>query len=162
MKIAYVNGYNISNYKGTKHIFLSKALNEDIKLVEYRYKDNNIKEIDNKIKDMDLVIASSTGAYLARHICYKYNIPLISLNPVIDLKTTFSKIGVEVPNIKDGINLSLQELILLNEDDELIDYRLTKDLFYTQTVVFKEGTHRFYNLEETVPYIKEFMDRLFI
>jgi len=163
MKIAYINGYNPNKiYKGTKHIELSNYLNNKVDLIEYKYYDNNLEEIEEKAKDYDLIIASSTGAYLARNICYKHNILLVSLNPVIDLEHTFKKLNVPKPNIPNGIDKSLKELILVNKDDELIHYKNTLDLFGTRVKVLDKGTHRFYNLEEGSKYIKEFIDTLLI
>jgi len=135
MNIVYINGYSEGTYTGTKYKTLSTLLNEKITLVEYKYKDNNIKEIEEKIKNADLVIASSTGAYLARNICYKHNLPLIALNPVINLEETFNKIGVDVPKIPNGNNKNLRELILVSEDDELINPLKTLEKFKTQTIL---------------------------
>ena len=155
--IFYINGYR-ANGESSKHIKLTQLLNMEVKLAKYIYKENNIEEIRETVKDADLIIASSTGAYLARDICYGYNIPLISLNPVIDLQETFSKIGVKAPNIKNGNSKNLLELIICTKDDELIDYKKTLELFKDKRVtLIKNGGHRMIYLEPIKDDILDFI-----
>jgi len=161
-KIYYINGYNESVYTGTKYKELSKLLNEDIVLAEYKYNENNLSEIEEKVKNADVIIASSTGAYLARNICYKHNIPLISLNPVIDLEKTFNDMNVEVPNIENGDDKNLKELILVTKDDELIPYMNTIKKYPLKSVIIEEGGHKFEKVNLAIPYINTFLNSLFI
>ena len=51
-------------------------------------------------------------------------------------------------------------MILLNKDDELLDYRRTFEIFsnHAQIVLFEKGGHRFSNLEDTEQHIKEFIN----
>ena len=148
MKIYYINGYNGENSNKPK--ILENMLNTEIKHIVYDYSKNNIKEIEELSKDADLIIASSTGAYIARTICFNHNIPLVSLNPVIDLDKTFKKLNVKTPNIpRLPDNYLLSEIVFVTEDDELIDHRETFLKFPTRTKIYP-GTHRF----ETLNLIK--------
>jgi len=130
MKILYINGYKGSN---SKVQVLEKIIgtNIDFELVDYD-KDFNYDKIEERSKYYDIIIGSSTGAYVARNICEKYNIPLISINPVIDIKETFNKLNANIPNIPIPKFESLEELIILGNNDELIDYNKTKEKMQKQ------------------------------
>ena len=155
MKIYYINGYKGNN--SSKPKILSNILNKDINHVVYDYDKNNIEEIYEKVKDADLIIGSSTGAYLIRDFCFDNSVPLISINPVINIKETFNKIGVPVPEIPEhNFRKNIQELVLVTEDDELINYKDTiKKLNNVKS--FKDGGHRFKNLERVKNDILEFI-----
>jgi len=159
MKILYINGYN-----GTKNksIILSKILNAnvDCKLIDY---DNfEYKEFEIFAKNYDLIIGSSTGAYLGRVICEKFNIPLISINPVINLEKTFKKLNAKVPNIPKVEFLCLEELVLLGINDDLIDpYKTKEKLKNHSKIIFKDADHKFSNLEDCENEIIEFIKYLF-
>lgn len=89
MKILYINGYQGSNKKAK---ILEKMLNFNIDFLYVDYdKEIDYKSLEEQAKDYDLIIGSSTGSYLGRSICERNNIPLISLNPVINLEETFDK-----------------------------------------------------------------------
>jgi len=155
MKIYYINGYKGNNSNKPK--ILSDILNEDINHVVYDYDKNNLKEIYEKVKDADLIIGSSTGAYLIRDFCFNNSVPLISINPVINIKETFNKIGVPVPEIPEhNFRKNIQELVLVTEDDELIDYKDTIKLL-NNVKSFEDGGHRFKNLERVKDDILEFI-----
>ncbi len=162
MKIYYINGYDGENSIKPKQ--LSQILETEVQHIIYNYKENNILEIANKCKDADLIIASSTGAYIARKICFDNTIPLISLNPVTNLEETFKKLGIPKPKIEElPKNYSLCELILINKDDELIDYKTTSAQFPNKSKVFETGGHRFENIldEDVKEAIKDFLKYIF-
>ena len=162
MKIAYIGGYKGTGHKAEK---LSKMLNIDIKPVILDYDifdDKKYKEIENEVKDSDVIIGSSTGSYLARSICEKHNIALISLNPVICIRDTFKKLGVTPPKIKKPKFSLLDEIIFLNKDDEIINYEQTLNKFSNQCVVFEKGGHQFSNVEMLKDYILDFIKFLYI
>lgn len=167
MKIVYINGYK--GETSSKVNTLEKMLGETITRGIYIYSNNeedtdaNIKHIKEVCADADLIIGSSTGAYIARHIAHYYNLPLISLNPVIDLEETFNKIGVKAPSLlkyRLDDNYLLEELVLLNKDDELIDYKPTVELRHNCRV-YEKGGHRFENLTETKEEMLDFIRRIF-
>jgi len=157
MNIIYINGYK--GEKSSKAKKLSKLLHLDIEHVVYNFDKNNIDEITEKSKKADIIIGSSTGAFIGRIIAEKYDIPLISLNPVVDLEKTFRKIGVPVPDIPSPIYARIGQLNLVNKDDDLIDYTETVSTF-PNCKIYEKGGHRFSNLEETKEDILNFIKTL--
>jgi uncharacterized protein with ATP-grasp and redox domains len=91
MKIGYINGVSLTPTKSSKIKKLEKILGTPIDWIKYEYLKDNSKEVQERIKEYDLIISSSTGSHIARLGCYNFNVPLISINPVIDLKKTFRK-----------------------------------------------------------------------
>ncbi len=170
LKIAYINGYKGEN--SNKPSILSELLgiNIDHIKIEYnsKYLGDILKDVETSIetKKYDLIIASSTGAYLARYYCDKYNIPLVSINPIIDLNVLY-KIAEEKEIVKIISNFvhktntaetaetteteHLVEVILINEDDELISSNKTVEFCENNNIMYKlykNGGHRFTNLSD--------------
>ena len=160
MKVYYINGH--MGDQSNKPQKLEKMLDMKITHIKFIYGVTSFESIEEQCKDADILIGSSTGAYIARVIAEKYNISLISLNPVLAIKETFEKIGVPPPNIPKPKWDHLSELVLINEDDELIDSLETEKIFYSQCKVYKQGGHRFENLEETKDDILSFIKFLYI
>jgi len=140
---------------------LSEYLGREVKFIPIDYtKNNNYEELSTILQDADFIIASSTGAVFGRYVAHKYNISLISLNPVISIEKTFTKMGVPVPLIPDS-DAVLSEIVFINKDDGLINYRDTLKKYKKRAVVFNVGGHGFFNLIETIPPMKKFMKENF-
>ena len=161
MKIAYINGYNGENSNKAKilkekynatHIVLKNTINID----------EVCKELD-KIKP-DIVVASSTGCYVADRCKYN-NAIFIYLNPLIDIKF-LEKLGADISHINPTPSYKKNRIILLNEDDELLDYKKAKEYYKDDNVyIFKKGKHKFENMDDLFkildnPYLYN-LDRLF-
>lgn len=158
MKIVYINGYR--GTQSNKPSILSQELSYDIKFIQVDYDNLNNKiyaKIEENIKDIDIVISSSTGSYLARKICEDYSKILVSYNPVIDIETTFQRLDAQVPKLPIPKFSSLNELIFVNEDDALIDYKNTLEKFKEKVKVFKVGGHRFKNIKETISILENYL-----
>ena len=162
LKIFYVNGYGGEN--SNKPEVLSKMLNT--KVTHFKVDYNKLETLNlSELKSANLIIASSTGSYLARKVCEDNNIPLVSVNPIINenvLKTTFKKLNADVPKIDVPRGLLLDEIIFVTADDELIDYQKAKLSKSDNIVVFNKGGHRFLNMERIQPKLLEFMKFLYI
>jgi len=162
-KIVFLNGYGGENSK--KPEILSTLLNLDIEFIPVNYDkmdDKMYEDIVNRTKDADIIIGSSTGSYLGRKICEEYNISLISFNPVIDIEETFKRMNIIPPKLPKPSFYLLCEVIFVNDDDELIDYQQTMKKIPNQVKVFNGGGHRFTNIEQSIPYVKEFIRSLWI
>lgn len=166
MKILYINGYKGSCKKAK---ILSEFLGPvDCDIIDY---DNfDFEKVYEKAKNYDLIISSSTGSYLGRCISEKNNIPLISMNPVIDLEDTFRKLNANPPNPPNPPKIPkpnfdcIEELVLLNKNDELIDYKKTIERLKNQSeiIVYDKGTHRFENIKDVKDDILNFIKFLYI
>ena len=167
MKIVYINGFGGENSNKPK--VLSNMFDCDVYHLKLKF-DNGTINTDYldcyfEDNDVDLIVGSSTGAYIARYYADKFNTPLISINPVIDYKKTFDRIGYTLEleeKFQNLNNLSLSNLILLNEDDELIDYKDTLEELKGYFKVYPKGGHRFENLLDTKKDIYDFLKYLFI
>lgn len=160
MKICYINGYQ--GEQSSKPKYLGNLLGLDIHQIKL-YVENgsiNLLDIEEQIKDQDLIISSSTGSYISRYFSFKYNIPVIMLNPVLDFIETFKKINVpcDIPAEFHGSFL-LEHLVFINRDDELIDFSNINTI-YSNVVEFQSGGHRFTNLDEIIPFILDFINKI--
>ena len=158
MKIIYINGYKGTQSK--KHHILNTALVPNIKFIQVDYETLNKKryiQIDFEIKQADVIIASSTGSYLARKLCEDYNKILISYNPVVDLEKTFQKLNAKMPKLPKPNFFSINELIFVNKDDNLIDYKETLKIFSNKVKVYPSGGHRFSNIKDTLCSLQQFL-----
>lgn len=162
MKIAYVNGFN--GHKSRKPEQLSKMLGVKIRHVKLTFEDTvNLNQVYRELNNIqpDVVIGSSTGAYVARKHCYWENTPLIALNPLINPSHT--NLLQEYVNELDDINYNdycIESLILLNSDDELLDPNEALCALSGRKVMFESGGHRFNNLDEAVIEIEKFLKEI--
>lgn len=167
MKIIYINGYMGEN--SNKPQKLSQLLGTKVEHLKLLFDNNQINQeelanyFSQEANEIDFIIGSSTGAYIGRYYAFKYNIPLISLNPVVDIEKTFVEFHYDLKlsdEFKNVNNLSVSNLIFLNKDDELLDYKITLERFnkHAHIIVFDKGGHRFSNLEDTAQPIKDFIN----
>jgi len=159
-KILYINGYR--GHKSNKPTILKNELNKELNVEVYHiptiyegYFDG--KSIDNflKVNDINLIVASSMGGFVSKYFAKEYNIPLVSINPMIDYTKSTNTKNVTFDKKFDNIS-GFQHSILLNIDDELIPYKDTLELFKdkAEVEVFKRGGHRFNNIiEDGIPFI---------
>ncbi len=160
LKIAYINGYGGTGGKAKK---LTTILSHKVQPFVIDW-DNFTPQIDQKIRKQlkqggyDVIIAPSTGGYYARDVCHKLDIALIALNPVVDIKKTFAKIDrpEKHPPKIEYYEGPLKELVIVNKDDILINYKDTKAKF-KNTKVYNKGGHRFENLAEVKKDVISFL-----
>jgi predicted esterase YcpF (UPF0227 family) len=122
--------------------------------------------------DIDLIVGTSMGGWLAQHLGNKYGIPFVAINPAINpQKTLQRRIGEgtnyddtpyslteEVVNAYEPMGHGGCGLILVDMDDEVIDSQETISTFSSsfQVSSFPGGNHRFTHWEESVQLIKSF------
>lgn len=165
MKIVYINGFQSEN--SSKPEKLSKLLGIDIEHVVLKVDANgetNIKEIEKYFEenDVDFIIGSSLGGYVAHYIASMFIIPTIVLNPVIDLEVTFK--DRVTPNLPLFVTEEIvPKLVLLAKDDNIIDYLPTLNKYKknSKVVVYPYGGHRFLGsgLHKTKGDIEEFINK---
>ena len=166
MKIIYINGFMGEN--STKPQKLSQILNEKVEHLKLTFTEGEINEqvldeyFEMEHSNIKYIIGASTGSYIARYYAHKYSLPLISLNPVVDIEKTFSLLNYELKlsdKFQDVNNLLVKNLIFLNKDDELIDFKQTYKYFSQKSkiILFNKGGHRFTNLDDIkIKHIKAF------
>ncbi len=146
--ILYLHGY-----KGDSKSLIGNHIN-DISIVPDINYDNlfdaeNI--INNYILDnnIQLLIGNSLGGFFANHFSEKYNIPCILINPCISIESldvlNIKKNTEKYYNISTNNNL-VRKIILLGENDELFDYKITKEFFENKEIYLTKDTHKFKDL----------------
>ena len=125
--------------------------------------------------DIDLLVGTSMGGWLASVVGTRLGIPFVAINPAIDPSQTLRK------HVGTGLDLQGEEyhltesvidsygslstngcgLILLDQADDVIDWRVTHDLLHEHysVVSFPGGSHRFEHMEEALPLIEAFLER---
>jgi len=125
MNILYLHGLMSTNksqktewLKETHSVF-NPALNykEDSKTIF------NDLELLCKQHEIDLVIGSSMGGYLAYHLSQKFNIPSLLFNPALE------KNSIEKPPVDLVENLTIKHTIVLGEKDEVVGHRTPFEVF---------------------------------
>ena len=93
MNILYINGYQddtLNNLDLIKDYF-NIDVNIHILNIKFIRSDEymivNQSEINSLLREItfDLIISSFIGSYISRYYSFKYDIPLISINPLLDI-----------------------------------------------------------------------------
>ena len=165
-KIIYINGFMGEN--STKPQKLSQILNEEIEHLKLTFNEGEINEqkldeyFEREHQNIKYIIGTSIGSYIARYYAQKHSLPLISLNPVVEIEKTFSSLDYELKlsdKFQDVNNLLVKNLIFVNKDDELINFRQTYKYFNQKSkiILFHKGGHEFTNLNDIrIKHIKKF------
>jgi len=131
--------------------------------------------IDNEVS---LIIGSSLGGFYAAYLAEKFQIKTVLLNPSTQPFLTLAPYvgtneffcsGEPFEWTKDHItklfsyaiskdSIKAPVLVLLQKDDEVLDYTKAAKFYENYEVVVQEGgNHRFENLDEYLGKIREFM-----
>lgn len=136
-----------------------------------------IQYLENVLKheEIDLLIGSSLGGFYATYLAEKYGMKAVLLNPstqpwetlaayvgeqkrfcdeeVFDFKSTFLD---EMKRLEVLPEVG-QYLLLLQSEDELLDYTKAQSLYNTHKIIVEfGGNHRFENLDEYMSMIEKF------
>ena len=125
--------------------------------------------------EVDFLVGTSMGGYLAHMMGNRNSIPYVMINPVIDPAITLLKyVGSGLDHYGSPYELTEAQcktfpaisesnfsgLLLLDMDDDVIDANKTAQIFLNseqvQTYTWKHGSHRFDHMKEAVPIIQEF------
>jgi len=130
-----------------------------------------------KRHDISLLIGSSLGGFYATALCREYGIDAVLLNPSVHpYQTLASYVGInrfwcsaepfewksaylqQLARIAEGLSLpAVRMLVLLQTDDEVLDFRIAREVYRAYEVVVEEGgNHRFENLSEYLDRIGAF------
>ncbi len=186
MKILYIHGFNSAGY-GEKINHLKKAFGDENVIAPTLPYDpekamKQLEFLTDAIKDKDklIVVGTSLGGFYAAYLAYKYKVPAVLINPSIDPYNSLKdQIGPQknyksdeeyiftrehleslknyyVPEdrLKDIKNLLF---VYLDEDDELLDSKKTKEFFEKHGVYVKMypgGNHRFKHMPQLIDDLK--------
>ncbi|WP_152206982.1 YqiA/YcfP family alpha/beta fold hydrolase [Marinobacter changyiensis] len=125
--------------------------------------------------DIDIVVGTSMGGWLASVVGSRTGIPFVAINPAITPSQTLMKHvgkGVDYQGNEYELTASAVKsygslpkdgcgLILLDEGDDVIDWRETYSTYHERfsVVSFPGGSHRFDHMEAALPLIQNFFDR---
>ena len=124
---------------------------------------------------IDLLIGSSLGGFYATYLAEKYGMKAVLLNPSTQpWKTLAPYVGMQkrfcdeevfdfkASYIEEMKSLEVlprrgQYLVLLQSDDELLDYTKAQSLYNTHKIVVEiGGNHRFENIDDYMSMIEKF------
>lgn len=131
--------------------------------------------IDKLIEaDIDIIIGTSMGGWLASVAGSRTGVPFVAINPAIEPSQTLRRHigkGVDYQGNKYELTSSVVSgygplptdgcgLILLDEGDDVFDWRETYDVYHKRysVVSFPGGSHRFEHMEASLPLIEDFFD----
>lgn len=122
-------------------------------------------------------IGSSLGGLYTRYLAPHFRAKAVLINPVMKAELMRALIG-PVNNYYTGepyhwreedvqalmrydVPLTAPALVLLDEGDEVLDYRMAAEACrdVAEVVVFPGGDHAFAHLEESIPLIRDFCTR---
>jgi uncharacterized protein len=126
-------------------------------------------------REPSVFIGSSLGALYTRYLTREFrDTRAVLINPVVRADLLRALIG-PVRNFYTGepydwreadvlalmrydVPLAVPALVLLDEGDEVLDYRMAEEAYagIAEVVVFPGGDHPFAHLEESVPLIRRF------
>lgn len=125
-------------------------------------------------KDEFVLIGSSLGGYYANWLARKFFCPAALINPLVDIEDLAPMVGSHenyytgncfeltqadldiLATLAHDMTITIPRVILLDEGDEVLDYRKAVQLYEHFAFVMKYpyGSHRFDHLEESLPQIE--------
>lgn len=177
-KILFLHGFS-SCAKGNKSTVLKAYFGNDEVLANNLSYDplTAIAEIEHNLEheNIDLIIGSSLGGFYATYLAEKYALNAVLLNPstqpwqtlapyvgwqkrfcdeeVFEFKSSYIEAfkTLEVKPKKGNY------LVLLQSEDELLDYTKAQSLYNTQKIIVEHGgNHRFENIDAYMTMIEKF------
>ncbi len=187
MKVMYIHGFNSAGY-GNKINKLKEAFGDEnvialtlpynpekaIKLLEFLVE--AVKEKDDLI-----LVGTSLGGFYGLYLGAKYKLPSVLINPSTDPYNSLKdQVGKQInyktneeyeftqKDLEDLKKFYLSEedikkakpyiLVYLDEKDELLDSKKTKEYFEKFGIYVKmypDGDHRFQHMDELIQDLKE-------
>jgi uncharacterized protein len=177
-KILYLHGF-ASCGEGNKSTELKKYFGEKNVLSPDLYPSpfDSISMIESLLQseDIGLIIGSSLGGFYATYFAEKYKLKAVLLNPSTQPWKTlapyvgwqkrfcdeevfeFKTIYLEQLKTLELTPVNGKYLLLLQSEDEVLDYAKAQSLYNTHKVIVEYGgNHRFENIDEYTSMIEKF------
>lgn len=179
MKILYVHGFGSHYDPNHEKIKMLESLGEVVGVdVDYCKGFTAVfeKVLDTVLaENVDLIVGTSMGGYMAAHVGAETGIPFVALNPAVEPSESLKKWEgnftdftghshyldeVTVENYPDIIKEGCG-LVIVETGDEVISAFHTSELLdeVFEVHVIKGGSHRFTHMEQAVELIKDFLKR---
>ncbi|WP_111861507.1 YqiA/YcfP family alpha/beta fold hydrolase [Acinetobacter sp. CFCC 10889] len=187
MNIIYLHGFQSSplSIKGQQLNEYSQYISQcQVHLPDLNCRpDEVIQQLSEMITSLDQValVGSSLGGFYATQLAEKFNIPAVLINPAVQPWVLFRKLfGVEqLPyfvnaqwTLDDAQLITLEQmavqklqhsenfLVLLQQGDEVIDYREAEQFYAPSSFVITEtrGNHAMDNFAEKIPMLMAFLE----
>lgn len=165
MKILYLHGFG-SKVQGSNPKYRALAKLGEVIPHAPTYESGDLdtevdKVIDLVIKlDIDLVVGTSFGGWMASQVGPQTGTPFVALNPVIDPEATLNRQNIPFEGVFEPFGLAGCGLVMVNDGDELLDPAKTVE--YAQdnykVYTFSGGNHQFTNIREVIPLISDFYE----
>lgn len=127
------------------------------------------------------LVGSSLGGYYAQYLAHLFRLKIILINPALMPMATLHDYLGENTNFYTGETYTLLQshldallaldipqpctdpvptLLLLDEGDELLDYRLAAKRYQecAKVILFKDGDHQFQHMPEALPLVRTFYE----
>ena len=180
MNILYIHGFASSFNSASDKIMSLKQLGDVIGFnIDYTESPHDIRSsmTEAVLKyDIDLIVGTSMGGYIAACVSSATGIPFVACNPAINpAETMCYAIGYGFNHDGSGFHLKAETvamyepfdteacgLILLDEGDDLFSTDETVDALKEsyEIVVFDGGSHRFEHMDESLGIIREFINSM--
>ena len=177
MKILYIHGFGSRFDRSSEKVQALEDLGP-VYGVNLHYPDGYARNKHECIEivrafDIDLVVGTSMGGYMAAQIGTERNLPFVCINPAISPNPMLRKYvgthvdyhGREYTMTEDAVesyppmSIAGDGLILLDMGDDVIDAHETVAQLerYYDIVTFHGGSHRFDNIVDSLPIIERFV-----
>jgi len=183
--IIYLHGFNSSG-ASTKGQLLREQL-QDIPVLTPTYHYDPQRAIDMlqtlisetlKLDEHLMLVGSSLGGYYAQYLADQYSLKQVLINPALMPLATLEDYLGENVNFYSGERYILTEqhlaslreldipdpcarpvptLLLLDQGDEVLDYRIAATRYQAcaEVVIYDDGDHQFQHMPESLPYIRK-------
>ncbi len=181
--ILYIHGFGSSGHGGKASLF-REYFEEEVIAPSLSYVPNlaidTLEQLIETLLELDEdvgLVGSSLGGYYAIYLANKYDLKAVLINPAIHPYKTLDKIG-NATNYYDGSSFEVTKehmqslksfevnsieneenfLVLLQTEDEVLDYNEAVEKFPNGELVIEEGgNHSFENIESYFRKIGSFL-----
>lgn len=174
MNILYVHGFGSNFYPESQKTIMLEELGTVYGVsIDYTQGFSTVLEqLENAVAEyeIDLVIGTSMGGYMAAEVSRELGIMFIAFNPATRPRESLQEHAGDGLTYQ-GLNYHLSQetindfpdmtnqgigMMFLERGDDVIDYRETLINVDYPVRIFQGGSHRFENVQGAVPYIENF------
>lgn len=168
INVLYIHGYNSSAIKESeKAKTLDAEFNKVYRIAPdydmgFTHVINEVVDFCNEVGDIDAIIGTSMGGYLAQKIGECSGLPYVSINPAITPKVSLMKYDVPATSL-DSYSVyipSTKGLMIVGLKDDLINpthsIRIATDA-KMPLIIDEDADHRFSDITEHIDEIAKFL-----